>query len=81
VPGERVGRAAELLLDEKPLGVRPALPAVLARVQAADTPRASASRLISAMSSEVVRPSFASTSRGIRISSTNAFARSAGVMP
>ena len=35
VPGERVGRAAELLLDEEPLHVRPALPAVLARVQPA----------------------------------------------
>ena len=38
VPGERVGGAAELLLDQEPLDVRPALPAVLGGVQAAAQP-------------------------------------------
>ncbi len=35
VPGQRVGRAAELLLHEKPLGLAPALAAVLGRVEPA----------------------------------------------
>ena len=82
VPRERVGRAAELLLDEEPLDVRPALAAVLARVQAAGEP--ARERLApdqrSTSSRAAARPSSASTSRGIRISSTNARARSAGVM-
>jgi len=43
--------------------------------------RAIGSRRISPTSSRVIRPSSASIARGIRISSTNAFARSAGVMP
>ena len=40
-------RAAELLLDERPLHPRPALAAVLGRVEAAVSPAASASRLTS----------------------------------
>src|SRR5687768_17635506 len=38
-PGERVGRAAHLLLDEAPLGLAPALAAVLAGVEPAGEPR------------------------------------------
>src|SRR4029453_10537876 len=34
VPGQRVGRAAQLLLDEEPLGLGPTWAAVLRRVQA-----------------------------------------------
>ena len=38
VPGERVGGTAELLLHQEPLGLRPALPAVLLGVEPAGEP-------------------------------------------
>ena len=38
VPGEGIGRAPELLLDQKPLHLGPALPAVLGGVEAAGEP-------------------------------------------
>ena len=77
MPGERVGRAPELLLDEHPLELRPALASVLAGVQpavqlrghrlgldAGDGPRRAASAARSACSSSGIRTS--STKRRAR---------------
>jgi hypothetical protein len=77
VPRQRVGRAPELLLDEEPLDVAPALAAVLDGVQAAGERRSIAAWRIAAIRSAGSRPRArsASTSSGNSTSSTKARAR------
>ena len=78
VPRERVRRAAELLLDEEPLELRPALAAVLASVQAAAQPGLDRLALDPLPSSSGICPPLrsASSSFGISTSSTKRRARS-----
>ena len=77
VPVDRVGGAAELLLDQRPLDRRPALAAVLGRVQPAVEPGRERLRLTSATSRRAAcrRAHSASSSSGISTSSMKRRAR------